>query len=144
MKRTPLKRKTQLRRSGMGLPAPKKPKGPMGRCDELAKAIHKLTRPVCEVPDCTRSRANGDALHWAHIQPRTYHRTRHDEDNVLALCYGHHLSFTHRPIEFILFVGEDRWWALFRRAQPNGQKIDWRERERMLGERLAQLGGTGV
>jgi hypothetical protein len=44
-----------------------------------------------------------------------------------------------------VFIGEDRYFALHRRAAAGlRRKIDWRERERMLKIRLDQLGGADV
>lgn len=143
MKRTPLKRKTRLkakplkRKPAFATSSSKRTKAtPMKRCDDLARAINRY-KVDCEGRPGHVCKGH---LQWAHIQPRTYTGIRHDEDNALLLCLGEHVYFTHRPLEFIEFVGEERWLDLKRRAlAAQGQKIDWKAREAALRTRLGEL-----
>lgn len=41
-----------------------------------------------------------ERLQGAHGFSRRYHATRHDLRNGFCLCSGHHVYFTHRPLEW--------------------------------------------
>lgn len=139
MKRgAPLRRKTQLR-SVAAKPKRKAPRRrpPMKRCDDLARAICKA-RVRCEGRP---GHVCKGAMQWAHIIGRGDHSIRHDEDNALLLCQSEHMYFTHRPTEWIEFVGVERYMELHRRAFAGlRQKIDWKLREALLARRAKELG----
>jgi hypothetical protein len=50
-------------------------------------------------------------LQCAHIISRRYRAVRWDEDNAVTLCAAHHMFWTHRPLEWIVWV--------------NGQNLDY-------------------
>ena len=63
----------------------------------------------------------GGVLQCAHIFPRTYYSTRWDFDNLLCLCYRHHIHFAHKnPMLFSTWVlnhlGEPKYELLKMRA----------------------------
>lgn len=45
-----------------------------------------------------------ERLQAAHGFSRRYHATRHDLRNGFCLCSGHHVFYTHRPLEWDLFL----------------------------------------
>lgn len=58
-------------------------------------------------------------LQCAHIISRRYRAVRWDEDNAVALCAAHHMFWTHRPLEWVVWVNAQhldyeglRWKAL--------------------------------
>lgn len=56
-------------------------------------------------------------LHAHHIFSRAIKATRHDPENGVALCYGHHRGFAHRhPLDFHEWIrtlrGEERYISL--------------------------------
>jgi hypothetical protein len=60
-------------------------------------------------------------LHAAHIFSRRFKATRTDPENGLAFCFGCHMYFHSRPLEFIefatKFLGEERYEALKAKAK---------------------------
>lgn len=66
-------------------------------------------------------------LQCAHIHTRAYKSIRCDFDNAVTLCGGHHVFFTHRPLEWAdwveaMFPG--RWDELKRRALRY-DRVNW-------------------
>lgn len=109
----------------------------MQRCDDLARKI-VLARGRCEGREGHQCKG---ALQWAHVISRSYHWIRHLEENALCLCQSEHVYFTHRPLEWIDFVGEDLWLALKHEAREHqGERIDWAAREKLLTLRARGLG----
>lgn len=64
---------------------------------------------------------NSTGLHAAHIFTRSRKATRHDLDNLVALCYGCHSYFHQHPLEFIQWaedqLGTEKFEALRKRSQ---------------------------
>ena len=48
----------------------------------------------------------GGRIQCAHIIRRNYHAIRWSDDNAVPLCAGHHVWFTHHPLEWETFC---RW-----------------------------------
>ena len=68
------------------------------KLDDLARAKVRA-RGKCEV--CGKT----ETLQVAHIFSRRHKGVRWDEDNLLLLCYYHHLHFAHtNPVEFSEWV----------------------------------------
>ena len=69
-----------------------------------------------------------ERLQCAHVHSRSYKSIRTDEDNAVALCASCHVFYTHRPIEWRLWVEEEfpgRWEALQRKALAY-ERVDWK------------------
>lgn len=64
-------------------------------CDELFGQIIR-SRGACEIDGCGQTWD----IQCAHGFSRGYRATRWDERQCFCLCRGHHLYFTHRPIEW--------------------------------------------
>lgn len=52
-----------------------------------------------------------ERLQAAHGFSRRYHATRHDLRNGFCLCAGHHVFYTHRPLEWDTWL-QARWGEL--------------------------------
>ena len=78
---------------------------------------------------CLKCRGS-DSLQCAHVISRRYLATRCDRLNAITLCRGCHVYFTHRPLEWDLFIGcfmlQDDLEAIKRRALE-GPTPDWFE-----------------
>lgn len=130
MKRTALKRKAPIRRA--------KPKPPMKRCDDMARLINaQRAKFRCEGRP---GHVCKGSLQWAHIIGREAHWIRHDEDNALLLCAAEHFYFTQRHVEWVLYIGDERYIDLVHRASAGlHAKIDWKAREAGLRARIEEL-----
>lgn len=97
------------------------------RQDWMHQADQLFSRMVRERDgSCVRC-GSTDRLQCAHIISRSYHATRVDEDNAVALCQGCHVFFTHRPLEWIDFI-EARHpgrYEVLRVRALSGVKVDW-------------------
>lgn len=87
------KRKDKARRIG-------KPKESPSRQIKRADAMFSLkVRSIgrCQADD---GRPCKGVLQCAHLFSRRYRAVRWTDDNAVSLCAGHHLYYTHRPIEW--------------------------------------------
>lgn len=75
-------------------------------------------------------------LQGAHIIGRRYLAVRFDPDNGMALCVRCHLYFTHRGLEWVDFVGEERWFELKAKAQAPHPRPDY---EAIIADLKARL-----
>ena len=115
MKRTPLLRKTPLKRTAATLRrsrlAPRRVRPPMisdrvldDLCRDLTFARDRCTCLKCGFA-CTviTHRPDGSPVYhgiqWAHVTTRGVKILRWDQDNVMTLCAGCHLWWHHYPLE---------------------------------------------
>ncbi len=84
---------------------------------------------------CSRT----DGLQCAHIVGRRYFAVRWDEANAVALCMGCHKTFTHDPLGWIDFIGEERFFELKRRAQQVHPQPDYVALVASLEARLQEV-----
>lgn len=75
-------------------------RGKMGRLADRLFSLIVRHRGRCE--DETRPCAG--SLQCAHVVSRSYRSTRWNEGNAFALCAGAHNFYTHRPVEWEVFV----------------------------------------
>jgi hypothetical protein len=70
-----------------------------------------------------------ERLQCAHLITRSYKSIRIDPDNAIALCQGCHVFFTHRPIEWDLFIEEEFPGRLseLRAKALRYERVDWRQ-----------------
>jgi len=97
------------------------------RCDDIVGARVR-SRGECEdirIHNCTRS------WQWAHGLSRSYHNTRHLEDNGFCLCSGAHKFYTDRPLEWEIFLlqkwGEEKLHEMKKLALDHSKVIDYKE-----------------
>lgn|SRR3990167_4822933 len=97
------------------------------RCDALVGSQVR-SRGVCEdirIHNCTK------VWQWAHGLSRSYHNTRHMEDNGFCLCSGAHKFYTDRPLEWEVFLlqkwGEEKLRYMKKIALDHGKVIDYKE-----------------
>lgn len=92
MKRSPLRRKTALRR--------RKPRG-LSLIADWRKRLDALCREVIMLRDtgCQWCGSTSNPQ-WCHVNSRRYPSTRWSLSNTLRLCAGCHLKMHHRPLEF--------------------------------------------
>jgi hypothetical protein len=69
-------------------------------------------------------------IQCCHIISRRYRAVRWIEENAEPMCAAHHLWYTHHPLEWQDFIGEDRWEDLRYRAlnDPPERAVDALER----------------
>lgn len=75
-----------------------------------------------------------ERLQCAHIISRSYKSIRIDPDNAVALCASCHVFFTHRPIEWEIWV-EDEFpgrLAHLRKKALAYERVDWKNAVREL------------
>lgn len=69
---------------------------------------------------CVARGKHAGPIQWAHIVSRRYRAVRWDPNNAVALCAGHHMYFTPRPLEWDTWVtahiGAEAYADLRRRA----------------------------
>jgi 5-methylcytosine-specific restriction endonuclease McrA len=118
---------------------PRKKRSPQKVADELFSKVVRLRDQYCQ--RC----GTPNNLQCAHIITRSYPLTRFDEANAMALCAGCHKYFTHRPLEWIDYVGKDRFWELKRKAQEyTAVKTNYPEVIARLKTRLTELGAAST
>lgn len=83
-------------------------------------------------------------LQCAHIVSRSYHATRWDEYNALALCVGDHKYFTEHPLEWEVWItdriGDYEFRELKKRALAGlSHRTNYRVLCASLRERLQEL-----
>lgn len=116
MKRTPLKRRSPLRRQS------NTPKAKLKRkAFELAKRFVRERDKVCQAQGAD-GEACGGILNASHIYPEGKYRSmRYDVDNMIGMCYKHHLHWWHKnPIEadnWVLgYLGREKYNELRKRS----------------------------
>lgn len=82
-------------------------------------------------------------LQCAHLISRSYQATRVNPSNAVALCVSCHKLFSHRPIEWELWVretfGDERWDSLVRQALTH-ERPDWKYEAAYWRSAVAELG----
>lgn len=135
MRRTPLRRRTSLKtKKSLGKPRVSKKPSPDWRRQWRIRitAEDRRTAEKVKERDGWRCRYDGTfygkghrGLHAAHIFSRAIKATRHDLENLVSLCHGHHRMFHRKPLEFHEWVrgvilGSERYAALRLRAKTAG------------------------
>jgi hypothetical protein len=95
-------------------------------------------RGVCE---SDRPNHSGN-LQCAHIISRSYKSIRTNELNALCLCQGHHLYYTHHPLEWRQWIEAQhpgRWDELTAEALRY-ERVDWKSEVARLSVPLSILG----
>jgi hypothetical protein len=105
------------------LAKPKKPtKSKLkAKADILASAYYRSMRPYCEAAELDDVKCGG-GLQWAHIFSRSILHMRYEPYNHLILCAGHHLHYTHNPIEWTRFL-EANFLIRLAAAEANRYKV---------------------
>jgi 5-methylcytosine-specific restriction endonuclease McrA len=69
-----------------------------------------------------------DHLQCAHIHSRSYKAIRTNADNAVALCRSCHTRFTHRPIEWRLFIDnyQPGLWDDLADIALRYERVDWK------------------
>lgn len=117
-------RKKPLHRGKRPNRARKTSAGKMTReADRLfALAIKNRDGWRCVIFGCIR-----DGVQTAHHISRRYRQVRWDMENASALCAGHHVYYTHRPLEWDAWCevqhGAEAWCEMKRKALTPG-KVD--------------------
>ncbi len=98
-----------------------------------------FTRGKCEANGEGGRNCSG-VLQCAHIKPvGAYPSMRFDEDNVLSLCYSHHMFWAHKdPIGFSDFVekhiGKEKFYRLKERSESYHHKWNREDLERIISK----------
>lgn len=85
------------------LPKPKKQKSRgslRNKTDWLASAYYRAETPYCELKGLDTIQCGG-GLQWMHLFSRAILHMRYEPYNKLVGCQGHHLWYTHHPIEWV-------------------------------------------
>lgn len=85
--------------------------------------------------------ACGGEYQCAHLLSRRYRLIRWNPDNAVTLCRNHHLFYTHRPLEWSVWMEENypgRYEVLRRRALA-GTKPDPKAAVKVLTNLLAMM-----
>jgi len=113
-------------------------------CDSLWSQIVRRPR-ACAICGST------ERLQGAHGFSRRYHATRHDLRNGFCLCAGHHVYYTHRPLEWDEYLlnawGADLYYALRLKALANERQdleLTAKALEAVLHMGRESAGGTAV
>jgi len=96
---------------------------------------------VCQFNGCQ----NTNNLQCAHFRSRRKKATRWDEDNAIALCFGHHQYFHENPREFEEFMRKrlgDRFELLEARARTLARYIDKEAIKLYLKDKIKFLEGS--
>jgi hypothetical protein len=102
--------------------------------DKLDAECRRIVRekyPMC--PMCGRTN-----VQTCHIFSRSHKSTRWDLDNIIGLCYGHHIYFAHKEPEkfrewLIKLMGLKKYKALYKKAyQPKQWSVP--ELQKLLEE----------
>ena len=119
----------------------KKPRRRVHVAKEADKLFAFLVRSVgeCQAHD---GRPCAGALQCAHGFSRSYHAVRWNERNAWALCQGHHLYYTHRPLEWtdwmVVRLGQKNYDDLRAKALSH-DKVDLPELVEKLREQTKDL-----
>lgn len=106
----------------------------------LRNRADKLFSQLIRARDkCCLKCGTTEDLQCAHIIGRSYKAVRWDEANAIALCRSDHLYYTHRPLEWIDFIGETRFFELKRLAQAPHPRPDYETLNNQLEKRLQEV-----
>ena len=106
--------------------------------DKLFSQYIKLRDKVCQRCGCY-----SENLQTAHFFGRSRKSVRYDEDNACLLCFGDHMYFTARPLEFVEWfkkrLGEREFEMLQGRMRINFPKPDKKAITLYLQMKIAEL-----
>lgn len=124
----------------MEIPKPKKKRRKKSVTTIADELFAKIVRSAGKCFKC----GNTYNLQCAHIISRGYFGTRYDFDNALCLCSGHHVWYTHHPLEWEDFIDEklgmERRKELKKRAYAytnSGVRLDY-------SKLIAELSGQTI
>ena len=104
------------------------------RCDKIV-GVEVRARNKCESP---RPHACKKNWQWCHGISRSYHNTRHLEENSFCMCSSEHYYFTNHPLEWDNFLekrwGTDSYRYLKTLALDPGSKPDFKMLYKQLTE----------
>ena len=110
--------------------------------ETLDRVFSLLVRSV----GCCQSCGATERLQCAHVVSRRYLGVRFAFDNAMCLCAACHMRFTHRPLEWEVFVidrmGDGAFAELKRRALSHRGPLDRRAVGEVLYSRMRELGLT--
>lgn len=104
------------------LPKPKKKskRNLKVKCDILASAYYRAQTPYCQASGLDTTQCGG-GLQWCHLYSRAILHVRYEPYNNIVMCQGHHLWYTHHPIEWTRFL-EARFSERLAEAEANRYK----------------------
>lgn len=146
MKRTPLKRKTGLRRKQVRRTAPK-PRTQTQVLDDLVRQIVLLRDDFrCQRCHAAGKRGPGGQLHVAHVMPKgQYPAMRHELKNVMLMCYRCHMHWWHKnPAEAMLWLENlkgEQFVNWLRMTAHTRKKVDKAALRLYLQEKLEKFQG---
>ena len=73
------------------------------KADTLASRFYRAETPFCELAGKDSIHCGGN-LQWMHIFSRSNLRLRYEPYNKLVGCQGHHVWYTHNPVEWVRFL----------------------------------------
>lgn len=95
------RRLTKSQRIARRKRVPKKSKRPRRK---LLAYADSLWSQIIRRPSACVICGKTERLQAAHGFSRRYHATRHDLRNGFCLCSGHHVFYTHRPLEWDMYL----------------------------------------
>jgi len=101
---------------------------PAARQDWMKRADKLFSQYIRNRDGRCRNCGTFERLQCAHIISRSYKAIRVDPDNAVALCQACHVRFTHRPLEWRLWVEEEfpgRYEQLRAKALTY-ERVDWK------------------
>jgi 5-methylcytosine-specific restriction endonuclease McrA len=126
------------------IPKPKKRKRPARR-NFQEQADKLFAQAIKERDGACVSCGSTEFLQCAHIISRSYKSIRTDERNAVTLCRREHIYWTHRPLEWALWV-EERYPGLLAELREKAlsyRRIDWKsEVGRLKGDPETSKGET--
>ena len=96
------------------------------KADMLASRYYRAETPYCELSGKDTVRCGG-VLQWMHIISRSNLRLRYEPFNKLIGCAGHHIYYTHNPLDWVRFLEQHypERLALVERHRHEIRKIDY-------------------
>lgn len=73
------------------------------KTDILASKFYRAQTPYCELAGKDFIHCNGN-LQWMHIISRNALCIRYEPFNKLVGCTGHHVWYTHNPVDWVRFL----------------------------------------
>lgn len=150
LRRSPLRRssRTTLRDAPTRKPKKKAPSQTAlrNKADGLFSRYIRERDRTCQAAGHAKRGGNDECsgvLQCAHLISRRpgYLATRHDPDNAVALCEGHHVFFTNHPLEWDDWVtdriGSEAWALLRAKAKASKGSPDYQATIDDLSERLS-------